>query len=92
MITLSFVVSQFPMPEKAASLEFQCKPDSLWTEDDYRMRDVHAVWERWNKKVIEGRDRTQSLNARFAKWYYVISSENFDKLHLKRSDIIKEGT
>ena len=92
MITVSFDVSQFPMPEKAASLEFQSKPDSLWTEDDYRMRDVHAVWERWNKKVIEGRDRTHSLNARFAKWYYVISSENFDKLHLKRSDIIKEGT
>jgi hypothetical protein len=33
----------------------------------------------------------RELNGRFADWYYVISEDVYKKLHLSRSDIIKEG-
>ncbi len=43
------------------------------------------------RHVIEkGKKTSDDLNARFANWYYVISSGNFDKLHLKRSDLVQE--
>jgi hypothetical protein len=32
------------------------------------------------------------MNARFADWYYVISSDSFKKLRLKRSDLIRNKT
>jgi hypothetical protein len=32
----------------------------------------------------------EELNARFGDWYYVISAENFNKLHLARKELVKE--
>lgn len=34
--------------------------------------------------------RVAELNARFADWYYVVSEDVYKKIHLVRSDIIKE--
>ena len=31
------------------------------------------------------------LNARFADWYYVVSEDVYKKIHLVRSDIVKES-
>lgn len=91
MITTSFDPVQFPEPEKPASLEFQSKPDSLWSQEDYRARDMQATWQRWNEKINSASARSEELNDRFAKWYYVISSDSFDKLHLSREDIVKQS-
>lgn len=41
-------------------------------------------------KVDEGKERVKELNDRFADWYYVISNETYDKIHLSREDIIKQ--
>jgi len=30
------------------------------------------------------------LNARFADWYYVISAASFDKVHLRRKDLVRK--
>jgi len=35
--------------------------------------------------------RVAELNARFADWYYVVSEDVYKKLHLVRSDIVKES-
>jgi hypothetical protein len=37
-----------------------------------------------------GADRAARLNARFADWYYVISAASFDKVHLRRKDLVRK--
>jgi hypothetical protein len=92
MITTSFDPSLFPEPEKPENTDFTTKPDSLWTEQDYRMQSIQAAYERWEEKVEAGLQRSQELNERFGPWYYVITSESFEKLNLDRSDVLKEKT
>ncbi|WP_437226984.1 DUF4340 domain-containing protein [Planctomicrobium sp. SH661] len=43
----------------------------------------------YNERVKAGEKRVADLNARFADWYYVISEEVFDKLKLKREELIE---
>jgi hypothetical protein len=90
MITTSFNESLFPEPAQPANTDFLEKPDSLWTEEDYRMKGLQTAHEAWERKVDSGRTRMQELNARFAGWYYVISSESFEKLNLTRADVIQD--
>jgi hypothetical protein len=90
MITTAFDAAQVPEPAAPADTSFAGKPDSLWTETDYRMKGLQTAHDAWKKKVESGRERSQDLNARFAKWYYVISSDSFDKVHLARQDVIKK--
>ncbi len=90
MITASFDPSRFPEPAKATILAFQTKPDSTWTPVDRRQKDIQDVHDRWSQKVEAGRKRADALNARFAKWYYVISADSYDGLRLRRADLVKD--
>ena len=74
------------------SMEFQSKPDSVWTETDKQNKSLFDAHEKWKDKQAERRNVSQGLNARFARWYYVISAESFDKLRLTRSNLLKEKT
>ena len=40
--------------------------------------------------IKAAQERVDNLNGRFAKWYYVISAESFDSIHLKRKDLLRE--
>ena len=42
------------------------------------------------KAIDAAKKRVDDLNGRFAKWYYVISAQSFDSMHLKRKDLIKD--
>ena len=42
------------------------------------------------KAIDAAKKRVDDLNGRFAKWYYVISAQSFDSIHLKRKDLIKD--
>ena len=42
------------------------------------------------KAVDAAKKRVDDLNGRFAKWYYVISAQSFDSIHLKRKDLVKD--
>lgn len=88
-ITAEFDGSDFTQPQKPANMEFQSKPDSVWTEADRANKKLHDAYETWQAKVENGKEKASELNARFAQWYYVISGSSFDKLSLKRSDLIK---
>ena len=48
--------------------------------------------EDWEDKKKKATIRVNELNSRFADWYYVISEDVYKKIHLSRSDIIKEST
>jgi hypothetical protein len=42
------------------------------------------------KAIEAAKKRVDDLNGRFAKWYYVISAESFDSIHLRRKDLVKD--
>jgi hypothetical protein len=92
MITTSFDPSLFPEPALPDNTAFLEKPDSVWTEEDYRMKGLQTAHDNWKRKVDEGASRSSELNDRFGPWYYVISSESFDKLNVDRSAVISKKT
>ena len=87
-ITTEFDPSVFPEPKKPSSTEFLKKADSLFTDADRRQKKLYDAHEEWKREVDAGQLKSDKLNARFADWYYVISAESFDKLHLMRKDLI----
>jgi hypothetical protein len=89
-ITTEFDSSEFSEPEQPKNTDFQTKADSLWTDADRKNKDLFDKHEAWKKKIEKGRKLSDDLNARFANWYFVISASSFDKIHLKRSDLLKK--
>lgn len=89
-VTVSFDRSYFPEPPRAPSTEFLSKPDSLWTDADRANRGIHDAHEDWANRVAAVEKRTSALNARFAGWYYVISTKSFEKLRPSRGDLIQK--
>lgn len=95
-ITTDFDQTAFPEPKKPVNTNFLKKPDSLWTDEDRDNKALQDTHDRWQREVENGRHTSDELNARFADWYYVISSDSFEKLRLKRQDLVvkkeqKEG-
>ena len=45
-------------------------------------------YEAFQSKIESGKSKAEELNRRFAKWFYVISGESYDKLALKRSSFV----
>ncbi|MCG3155690.1 MAG: hypothetical protein DKINENOH_02298 [bacterium] len=92
-ITTSFDPKQLPAePKKPRNTDFASKPDSLWTEADRENKRLQDEYDEWQKKMDKGHNLSNDLNTRFARWYYVISSASFDKLHLTRRDLVKPKT
>lgn len=46
--------------------------------------------EEYNDKVTAGKKHRDELNKRFAQWYYVISDDVYQKIHLDRKAIVKK--
>lgn len=44
------------------------------------------------RRLERGEKTAARLNGRFADWYYVISAESFDKVHLRRKDLVRKKT
>jgi hypothetical protein len=43
----------------------------------------------YDQKLEAGHQRASELNDRFADWYYVISDEVYEKIRLRRGDVVK---
>ena len=92
-ITTSFDKSLLDRePPKASDRGFEKKPKDQWTDQDRKNQEVQAKHDAWQQQVDEGKKRAEDLNERFADWYYVISSDSFDKIHVKRSDLLEAKT
>lgn len=89
-ITTSFDPGEFKEPPLPKNTDFQTKADSLWTDADKKNKELQDKHDAWQKKIEKGQKISDDLNERFAKWYYVISNDSFEKLHLKRKDLIKK--
>ncbi len=87
-ITTEFDEKRFSEPPKPSNMAFQSKPDSTWSDQDRRNSGLFTEHQSWLTKVEAGRSTSADLNTRFARWYYVISSQSFDRIHLTRRDIV----
>ena len=87
-ITARFDAGVFPEPKKPVDTGFQARADSLWTDSDRTNADLHEKYEAWKSNVESGRRTSADLNTRFARWYYVISADSFDRIHLRRGDVV----
>ena len=52
-------------------------------------RENRRKQETYDEKVVSGKKRVAELNGRFADWYYIVSEEEFKKIHLNRDAVIK---
>lgn len=52
-------------------------------------RENRRKQESYDEKVVEGKKRVAELNGRFADWYYIVSDEEFEKIHLNPEAVIK---
>lgn len=88
-ITTEFDPDQFKEPAKPRNTDFLNKPDSLWSDQDRRDKEIYDAHEAWKNNIENGQKISSELNDRFARWYYVISDDSFKKLSLKRSDLVQ---
>ena len=88
-ITADFDDTFLPEPRKPANTDFQGKAEDDLTDADKENKARQEEYDEWETKMEEGRKLAQELNDRFAEWYYVISSDSFDKVHLTRKDLVK---
>ena len=58
-------------------------------EEDVRQLEFERKMNEYQDKRKDAIKRVQVLNERFADWYYQISEETYNKIHLGVSDIIK---
>ena len=89
-ITASFDPKLLDEPQQAGNLAFQDKEDDALTDEDRENKRLHDAHDAWKESVEQAREKAQELNARFASWYYVISSSSFDKVRLDRADLLKD--
>jgi hypothetical protein len=70
--------------------EGEVPKDPQEAERDRLLKEYDRKMEEYNDKVKKARDKVQELNYRFADWYYVISEDEYKKIHLGRTDVISE--
>jgi hypothetical protein len=87
-ITTSFYPDLFPEPKKPLNEDFRDKPEDEWTDADRQNSSLHDAHEAWRTEVEKGRSTSSELNNRFADWYYVISADSFEKVRIKRGDLV----
>jgi hypothetical protein len=87
-ITTSFHADMFPEPKKPLNEDFQNKAEDEWTDADRRNKSLYDAHEEWRGNVEKGQSISRELNDRFADWYYVISADSFDKIRIKRADLV----
>lgn len=75
---------------KPAAQPAKKSKEELQKEYDDKVRTYESDLKTYEDKVTAGKKLADELNQRFADWYYVISAENFNKLHLSRKELVRE--
>ena len=78
-----------PAPQRPSNTEFMDKDEADWSDEDRSNKELQDAWDAWEVDVEAGRQRAEALNGRFADWYYVISSDSYERIRLTRSDLVQ---
>jgi len=81
-----------PEMEKPAAAEESDEVDRTQIDEEREriIKDNQRKLEEWEEKKKKAENKVRELNAHFADWYYVISEDVYKKIHLNRSDLLKE--
>jgi hypothetical protein len=66
--------------------------DAIKKERELKEKSNLREQERVTKAIESGKERVKKLSARFADWYYVISEDVYQKIHLTESSVIRIKT
>ena len=76
--------------DKPQESEEEKAGEQLKIERERIERENQRKQDEYDRLVEEGKKRVAELNARFADWYYIISNDVFQKIHLGRDELIKK--
>ncbi len=76
--------------EQPAEKSFEEQLEELTKERERIEKENQRKKDEYEKKLEDGKKRVAELNDRFADWYYVISDEVYQKIHLNFDQIVKE--
>ena len=74
----------------AAADEAEAKAQAALEERRRVERENRRKQDEYDDKVKAAQKRVKELNARFADWYYVVSDEEYAKIHLDRSGVVQK--
>ncbi|MGQ0634686.1 MAG: DUF4340 domain-containing protein [Planctomycetaceae bacterium] len=82
--------------EAAGKDKDSAPPDDERPSVDELKKNFQVLYEKYDAdlrayetKVKEGEDKVEELNVRFGDWYYLISADDYKKLHAPRKDLVK---
>ena len=82
-----------PPPSAADALkaadEAEAKAQAAREERRRVERENRRKQEEYDEKVDGAKKRVRELNGRFAAWYYIVSDEEYAKIHLSRDEVIE---
>lgn len=78
-----------PLPEVPAEGD-PGEIEKITAERESIERNNQRQQEIFNEKTAEGQKKVDSLNTKFADWFYIISEDVFKKIHLTGEDLIKK--
>ena len=65
------------------------KPD-FKAEHDRIVKENKRKQDEYDEQIAKGKARVKELNERFADWYYVISDDVYNKIHLTRNQAVRK--
>jgi hypothetical protein len=90
-VTTAFDESLLPEPPMPRDTGYVDKQEVDWTDEDRRNKSMVNEHDFWERRMTTGRELNERLNRRYAKWYFVISGDSFDKLNRSRSEMVVSG-
>ena len=88
-VTTSFDPGAMREPGLPGNTDFLEKDESDWSDEDRSNKELQDAHDEWASDLETGQQRSGELNTRFAEWYYVISSDIFERIRLTRSDLVR---
>ncbi len=76
--------------EKAGATKDPKSPEDLKKDYEDQLKKYKSDLKAYEDKVAAGKKQADELTSRFGDWYYVISAESFNKLHLSRKELVKD--
>ncbi|GAB6164678.1 hypothetical protein JCM19992_06780 [Thermostilla marina] len=73
-----------------ASSDEKSNADDIKAERERIEKENKRKQEEYDEKVKKAQERVKELNARFADWYYIVSDETYQDIHLTGDAILKD--
>jgi hypothetical protein len=79
-------------PKSDADADREAAEAAILQERERINKENQRKLDDWNEKVKKAKESVAELNTRFGDWYYVVSEDQYKKIQLPLSDLIKSKT